>query len=224
MHDAPVALVTGSTRGIGLGIAEALAAEGMDIVLNGDGDAVSVEAIRARMQDEYCVRVLYDDADLAKPGEVRAMIESATRTFGRVDVLVNNGAIGFSAPVHQCPTEHWDAILAVNLSAAFHAISAALPQMLDRDWGRIVNVACVHALVAEAGKAAYVASRHGVIGLTKAVALETAHTGVTCNAICPSLDMATPGQIGALTSFLCSEDARQIRGIALPVDGGRIAQ
>jgi len=220
VRDALVAIVTGSTHGIGLGIAEALAAEGMDIVLHGPADGEAVESIRTRIQDEYCVRVAYDDADLSMPDQVRHMVAAATRALGHVDILVNNGAVVFASPVHECPVERWDAVLAVNLSAAFHAISAALPQMLDRNWGRIINVACVHGLVAEAGKAAYVASRHGVLGLTKAVALETAQTGVTCNAICPSLDVATPGQVGALTSFLCSEDAAQIRGIALPIDGG----
>jgi 3-hydroxybutyrate dehydrogenase len=220
-----VAIVTGSSDGIGLGIAEALAAEGMDIVLNGgDESRGGVERTRQRIEDEYCVRVIYAGADLAKPAEVRAMVESARRRLGHVDVLVNNAYTVHVAPVHECPAECWDNVLAVNLSAAFHAIAAVLPQMLERDWGRIVNVACVHGLAATPRKAAYVAARHGVIGLTKAVALETVDTGITCNAICPSLDRVTPGQIGALTSFLCSEDARQIRGVALPVDGGMLAQ
>ena len=224
MRDAPVALVTASGGAVGLAIAESLAADGMDIVLNGGGPGPETDEAVARLQDEYCVRVSCNRTDLANPEEVRGMVRAAIRDFGRVDVLVNNAAVVATAPVQQLATAQWDAILAVNLSAVFHAISAALPQMLDRNWGRIVNVACIHGLVATRDKAAYVAARHGVLGLTKAVALETASTGITCNAICPSLDVAAPRQIGALASFLCSEDAAQIRGVALPIDGGFLAQ
>jgi 3-hydroxybutyrate dehydrogenase len=224
MAETVVAIITGSVRGVGLGIAEALAAEGMDIVLNGSAVGDEVEDTCRRIHDEYCVRVMYSAADLAHPDEVRGMVDAARRELGRVDVLVNNAYVEHVAPVQEYPVEHWDNVLAVNLSAAFHAIAAALPYMLQRDWGRIVNIACVHGLIATTGRSAYVAARHGVIGLTKAVALETVDTGVTCNAICPSLGTATPNQIGALASFLCSEDARHIRGAALPVDGGLLAQ
>ncbi len=256
----PVAIVTGSTSGIGLGIAEALAGEGMHVMLNGFGDRDEIERTRKRIANDYGVRVAYNGADMSKADQVRGLVDAATRELGRVDVLVNNAGIQYTAPVHEFPVERWDAILAINLSACFHAIAAALPQMLERNWGRIVNVASVHGLVASTQKAAYVAAKHGVVGLTKVVALETARTGVTCNAICPgwvltplvqkqiddlavrthvcahdaqaqllgekqpSLEFATPGQIGALTAFLCSEDAAQIRGVALPVDGGWISQ
>jgi len=260
MPEGSVALVTGSTSGIGLGIAEALAAEGFDLVINGLGDARAIEALRARMADEAGVRVIYSGADMSRPAEVRAMVEHATRQLGHVDVLVNNAGIQHTAAVQDFPVERWDAILAINLSAVFHGIAAVLPQMLARNWGRIVNVASVHGLVASTNKAAYVAAKHGVVGLTKVVALETAATGVTCNAICPgwvltplvqkqiddlavreritdaaaaarllgekqpSGEFATTAQVGALAAFLCSEDAAQIRGAALPVDGGWLAQ
>ncbi|MGZ5041315.1 MAG: 3-hydroxybutyrate dehydrogenase [Usitatibacter sp.] len=260
MPERHVALVTGSTSGIGLGIARSLAARGMDVVLNGFGNAGEIEALRMRLAAEHGTRVGYSGADMSKPDQVRAMIADAVRDFGAVIVLVNNAGIQHTAPVHEFPVDRWDAILAINLSAAFHAIAAALPGMLARNWGRIVNVASVHGLVASTQKAAYVAAKHGVIGLTKVVALETATTGVTCNAICPgwvltplvqkqiddlaarerlaadaarakllgekqpSMEFATPEQIGALAAFLCSADAAQVRGAALPVDGGWLAQ
>ena len=224
MPDAPVAIVTASDGPVGLAIAEALAGDGMHLVLNGNGGNGALEAAVTRLQEEYCVRVQRIDADMSQPDEVRALIETTRQRLGRVDVLVNNAWILASAPVHRIDAAQWDAILAVNLSAVFHAIASALPSMLDRNWGRIVNVACVHGLVVAKERAAYVAARHGVIGLTKAVALDTADTGVTCNAICPSLDVAAPRQIGAPASFLCSEDAAQIRGVALPIDGGLLAQ
>jgi 3-hydroxybutyrate dehydrogenase len=197
---------------------------------------------------------------MSKPREVAGMIEQAIREFGRVDILVNNAGIQYTAAVEEFPDDKWDAILAINLSASFHGIKAVLPQMKARNWGRIVNVASTHGLVASTQKAAYVAAKHGLLGLTKVVALETATTGVTCNAICPgwvltplvqkqiddiaareripiddararllgekqpSLDFATPEQIGALTVFLCSDAAAQIRGACVPVDGGWVAQ
>jgi len=219
-----VALITGSTSGFGLGIAEALAGEGMHLMLNGRGDADAIARTVGRLAEDYGVRVSYHAADVSKPAEVRALIDATTRELGGVDILVNNAGMQFVAPVHELPAAQWDAVLALNLSAAFHAIAAVLPQMLEREWGRIVNVATVHGLVASVNKSAYVAARHGMVGLTKAVALETASTNVTCNAICPAKEYATPGQVGALTAFLCSEDAAQIRGVALPVDGAWIAQ
>lgn len=180
-----VAVVTGSTSGIGLGIAQGLAATGADIALNGFGEAAAIAALRERLAREHGVRVTYHGADMAKPEEVAALIAHATEELGRVDVLVNNAGIQHVAKVQDFPAEKWDAIIAINLSAAFHATKAVLPQMLGRGWGRIVNIASAHGLVASAGKSAYVAAKHGLVGLTKVVALETATTGVTCNAICP---------------------------------------
>jgi 3-hydroxybutyrate dehydrogenase len=260
MHETRVAVVTGSTSGIGLGIAEALAAEGMNVMLNGFGDRAQIETLCARIAGDHAVRVRHNGADMSKPDEVRGLIRAATHEMGRVDVLVNNAGIQHVAKVQDFPPERWDAVIAINLSAAFHATAEALPQMLQRNWGRIVNIASAHGLVASVEKAAYVAAKHGLVGLTKVVALETAPTGVTCNAICPgwvltplvqkqiddlaarekldaasardrllgakqpSREFATPAQIGALAAFLCSEDAAQIRGASLSVDGGWTAQ
>ena len=254
------AIITGSTSGIGLGIADALAAQGADILLNGFGDAAEITRVRKLLATTHGVRVGYSDADLSNPPAVLAMVEQANAELGRVDILINNAGIQHTAPVHEFPPERWDAIIAINLSAAFHAIRAALPQMLKRNWGRIINIASTHGLVASVHKAAYVAAKHGILGLTKVVALETATSGVTCNAICPgwvltplvqkqiedlaktekipaeaarmrllgekqpSHEFATPQQLGALAVFLCSDSAAQIRGAALPVDGGWTAQ
>jgi 3-hydroxybutyrate dehydrogenase len=180
-----VAVVTGSTSGIGLGIARAFASEGADVLLNGFGDAGAIETLRKELAATHGVRVAYSGADMSKPAEVEKMVATATAEFGRVDVLVNNAGIQHTAPVHEFPPERWDAIIAINLSAAFHAIRAVLPQMYRRNWGRIINVASSHGLVASVQKAGYVAAKHGLVGLTKVVALESAATGVTCNAICP---------------------------------------
>jgi 3-hydroxybutyrate dehydrogenase len=180
-----VAIVTGSTSGIGLGIARRLAAAGADLMLNGFGDPAEIDRLCAGMEGEFGVRVRYSGADMTKSDQVAGLVGQATRELGRADILVNNAGIQHTAPVHEFPDENWDAILAINLSAAFHATKAVLPQMLERNWGRIINIASAHGLVASAQKAAYVASKHGVVGLTKVVALETATTGVTCNAICP---------------------------------------
>lgn len=178
------AVVTGSTSGIGLGIAQALAAEGVNICLNGFGDSQAIAALQETFKRQG-VQVTYHGADMSQPAEIRALIDHAHTTLGGVDILVNNAGIQYVSPVEAFPDEKWDAIIAINLSANFHAIKAALPGMKHRGWGRIINVASVHGLVASAQKTAYVAAKHGVIGLTKAVALETAQTGVTCNAICP---------------------------------------
>jgi 3-hydroxybutyrate dehydrogenase len=175
------ALVTGSTSGIGLGIAESLARQGANVVLNGFGD---VDGARARVQS-LGVKVGYHGADMSKPAEIEDMMKHAAAQFGRVDILVNNAGIQHVAPIEDFPAERWDAILAINLSSAFHTTRLALPAMKQADWGRIINVASVHGLVASAQKSAYVAAKHGLVGLTKVTALENATTGITCNAICP---------------------------------------
>jgi 3-hydroxybutyrate dehydrogenase len=175
------ALVTGSTSGIGLGIAKALAAQGANIVLNGFGDVEGPKAEVAALG----VQVAYHGADMSKPTEIEDMVAFATKTFGSLDVLVNNAGIQHVARVENFPVERWDAVIAINLSSAFHATRAALPGMLANNWGRIINIASVHGLVGSAEKSAYVAAKHGVVGLTKVTALENATTGVTCNAICP---------------------------------------
>jgi len=179
------AIVTGSTSGIGLGIAQALAAAGAHVMLNGLGEKEAIEKIRTELARQYGIKTGYSAADMSKPTEVRTLIADAERQLGAVGVLVNNAGIQHVAAVEEFPDEKWDAIMAINLAAAFHAIKAALPGMKRRQWGRIINIASAHGLVASAGKAAYVAAKHGLVGLTKVVAIETANTGVTCNAICP---------------------------------------
>jgi len=175
------ALVTGSTSGIGLGIARALAGQGANIVLNGFGDVDGPRAAIAALG----VAVGYHGADMSRPAEIEAMMAYAASTFGRVDILVNNAGIQHVARIENFPTERWDAVIAINLSSAFHATRLALPAMREANWGRIINLASVHGLVASAEKSAYVAAKHGLVGLTKVTALENATTGVTCNAICP---------------------------------------
>ncbi len=254
------AIVTGSTSGIGLGIARALAAVGCNVMLNGFGEASAIEQERERIAKEFGIVAAFNSADLSRPTEVAQMVEAATRELGQVDILINNAGIQYTAPIETFPIDRWDAVIAINLTSNFCAIRAVIPQMRERNWGRIINIASTHGLVASIEKAAYVAAKHGVLGLTKVVALETSTTGITCNAICPgwvltplvetqireraarekisvgkakadllsekqpSHEFATPEQIGALTVFLCSEAAAQIRGAALPVDGGWTAQ
>ena len=178
------ALVTGSTSGIGLGIAKALAAQGANVVLNGFGDVDGPKSEVAQVATRGA-RVDYHGADMRSPAEIEAMVQHAQALFGSVDILVNNAGIQHVARIEQFPVDRWDAVLAINLSSAFHTTRAALPGMLARNWGRIINVASVHGLVASAEKSAYVAAKHGLVGLTKVTALENATTGVTCNAICP---------------------------------------
>jgi 3-hydroxybutyrate dehydrogenase len=179
------AIVTGSTSGIGLGIARALAKRGANVVLNGFGDAGEIEIVRASLAMENEVEVAYDGADMSRPEAIVRMIEGAAAHFGRIDILVNNAGIQHVSPIEEFPPAKWDAILAINLSAAFHTTRAVLAGMKARRWGRIVNIASAHALVASPFKSAYVAAKHGVLGLTKVTALEGAEHGITCNAVCP---------------------------------------
>ena len=250
------ALVTGSTSGIGLGIAKALAAQGANVVLNGFGD---VDAARAEFRD-IAAQIGYHPADMTKPEQIAEMMSYAERSIGAIDILVNNAGIQHVARVEDFPVDKWDAILAINLTSAFHTARLALPGMRARNWGRILNIASAHGLVASAEKSAYVASKHGLIGFTKTLALETATTGITANAICPgwvltplvqkqvdaraakeqidveeakrrmladkqpSMQFTTPAQLGELAVFLCSAAADNIRGAAINVDGGWLAQ
>jgi 3-hydroxybutyrate dehydrogenase len=254
------AIVTGSTSGIGLGIARALGAQGSNIMLNGLGDRSAVEALMDELRVQCRVEVDYSAADMSLPAQVAGMVEQCAARFGGVDILVNNAGIQHTAPVEDFPMEMWEQVLAINLSSAFYGIKAALPHMRSRGWGRVVNIASAHGLVASATKSAYVAAKHGLVGLTKVVALETARSSITCNAICPgwvltplvqkqiddaaargrisneeaktrllaekqpSLEFATPEQIGAAAVFLCSPGAEQIRGACISVDGGWTAQ
>ena len=183
--DGKVSLVTGSTSGIGLGIAQALAAAGSAVVLNGFGKPQDIADAQAKIAETFGVKASYSPADMTKPEAIREMIETAIASHGRLNVVVNNAGIQHVAPLQDFPPEKWDAILAINLSSAFHATRLALPAMLKNKWGRIINIASAHGLVASPFKAAYVAAKHGMVGLTKVTALETAEQGITCNAICP---------------------------------------
>ncbi|PZR83813.1 MAG: 3-hydroxybutyrate dehydrogenase [Stutzerimonas stutzeri] len=180
-----VALVTGSTSGIGLGIARALAGEGADVMINGFGDASQIEQLRAGLAKEFGVRVVYCGADIGKPDEIAGMVAQAQRDLGSLDILVNNAGIQFTANIEDFPDEKWNAIIAINLSGVFHGMKAAIPGMKQRGWGRIINIASAHGLVASPQKVAYVAAKHGVVGMTKVAAVELANAGVTVNAICP---------------------------------------
>ena len=185
MLNGKTALVTGSTSGIGLGIAEALAEKGANIVLNGFGDQAEIERLRKRLADTNRVRVTYDGADMSKGNAIETMMNAALAEFGAVDILVNNAGIQHVAPVDEFPVNKWNAIIAINLRAAFHTTRLALPGMKKKGWGRVINIASAHALVASPFKSAYVAAKHGIAGLTKTVALEVAEQGITVNAICP---------------------------------------
>ncbi len=180
-----VAIVTGSTSGIGQGIAEVLASKGYHITLNGFGDAAQIKALQEQIEKQYKVKTFYSGADMSKPEQIEALVADTIKALGRVDVVVNNAGIQHVDYVEDFPVEKWNLIIAINLSAVFHMTRAIMPHMKKRGSGRIINIASAHGLVASAKKAAYVAAKHGVVGLTKTVALETAETGITCNAICP---------------------------------------
>ncbi len=201
------AVVTGSTSGIGHAIAEALAREGANVMLNGFGDAKQIEALRAGIARDHGVKAAYDGADMSKPGEIRALITKAEAAFGAVDILVNNAGIQHVAPIDEFPEDKWDAIIAINLTSAFHATKAALPGMKRRKWGRVINVASAHGLVASPNKSAYVAAKHGVVGFTKTLALEVAELGITSNAICPGFVLTPLVQIQI-------DDQARARGIS----------
>ncbi|MGA8968192.1 MAG: 3-hydroxybutyrate dehydrogenase [Pseudolabrys sp.] len=179
------ALITGSTSGIGFAIARALAQDGANIMLNGFGDKNAIEQIRAGIEKDFGVKARYSGADMTKPAEIADMVRTTEKEFGTLDVLVNNAGIQHVANIEDFPIEKWDAIIAINLSSSFHTIRAAVPGMKKRNWGRIINIASAHGLVASTQKVAYVSAKHGLVGLTKVVAMETANDGVTCNAICP---------------------------------------
>jgi 3-hydroxybutyrate dehydrogenase len=179
------AIVTGSTSGIGHGIAEALAAAGANIMLNGFGEKAAVDEIKNEFAHKHGIKTGYSPADMSKPDQIRQMVADTAKQLGSVDILVNNAGIQFVANIVDFPEDKWDAVIAINLSAAFHATKAALPLMKQKRWGRVINIASAHGLVASVQKAAYVAAKHGIVGLTKVTALEAANDGITCNAICP---------------------------------------
>jgi 3-hydroxybutyrate dehydrogenase len=206
------AIVTGSTSGIGLGIATALAAEGCDVMLNGFGDPAAIERLRASLAERHGVRAAYYAADMAKPAEIRELVAETAQQFGSVDILVNNAGIQHVAPIVEFPEERWDAVIAINLSAALHTSKAALPLMVKKQWGRIINIASAHGLVASGEKAAYVAAKHGLVGLTKVTAIETANQGITCNAICPGW---------VLTSLVQQQIEARAKAQGIPVETAR---
>jgi 3-hydroxybutyrate dehydrogenase len=206
MFKGQTALVTGSTSGIGLGIARALAAQGANLVINGLGDAAAIEKLRASLASEFGVRVAYDAADMTRPAEIAAMVDAALAR-GSLDILVNNAGIQHVAPIEEFPLDKWDQIIAINMSSAFHSIRAALPAMKKANRGRIINIASAHGLRASPNKVAYVAAKHGVVGITKTVALECAQTNITCNAICPGF---------VLTPLVEKQVQDQMKALGLP--------
>jgi 3-hydroxybutyrate dehydrogenase len=254
------AVVTGSTSGIGLAIAQALAEAGANVTINGFGDKAAIEAERTGIEKKFGVKAAYSGADMTKPAEIADMIKTAEKTFGSVDIVVNNAGIQHVAPIEEFPIDKWDQIIGINLSAAFHTIRAAVPGMKARKWGRIINTASAHSLVASPFKSAYVTAKHGLTGLTKTVALEVATFGITVNCISPGYvwtplvekqipdtmkarhmteeqvkndvllaaqptkQFVTVGQVAALALYLCTDNAAQITGTNLSIDGGWTAQ
>ncbi|MBN8967362.1 MAG: 3-hydroxybutyrate dehydrogenase [Rhizobiales bacterium] len=254
------AVITGSTSGIGLAYARAMAKAGANIVLNGMGTPAEIEKERAGIESDFKVKAVHSPADMSKPAEIAQMVALGETSFGSVDILVNNAGIQFVSPVEEFPLDKWDAIIAINLSSAFHAIRAAVPGMKQRGWGRIINTASAHSLVASPFKSAYVAAKHGIAGLTKTVALELATHKITCNAISPGYvwtplverqipdtmkarnmtkeqvirdvmleaqptkEFVTVEQVAALALYLCSDEASQITGANLSIDGGWTAE
>lgn len=254
------AAVTGSTSGIGLAIARTMAKAGANIVINGMGDPAAIEKERAGIEADFGVKCAYSPADMTKPAEIAEFVALGEKTFGSVDILVNNAGIQFVSPIEEFPIEKWDAIIAINLSSAFHAIRAAVPGMKKRQWGRIINTASAHSLVASPFKSAYVAAKHGIAGLTKTVALEVATSKITCNCVSPGYvwtplvehqipetmtarnmtkeqvihdvllaaqptkEFVTSEQVASLMLYLCSDDAAQITGSNLSIDGGWTAE
>ena len=250
------AVITGSTSGIGLAYARAMAKAGANIVLNGMGKSEDIEKERAGIEADFKVKAVHSPADMTKPAEIAEMVGLGEKTFGSVDVLVNNAGIQYVAPIEDFPIEKWDAIIAINLSSAFHGIRAAVPGMKKRGWGRIINTASAHSLVASPFKSAYVSAKHGIAGLTKTVALEVATHKITCNCISPGYvwtplverqipdtmkarnmtkeqvikdvmllaqptkEFVTSEQVAALALYLCGDDASQITGANLSIDGG----
>lgn len=250
------ALITGSTSGIGLGIAKKLASIGYNIVLNGLGDKQEIDSICQSIKKEYSIKCIYIDKDLTQAEEVESLVKIASSQLGSIEILINNAGVQYIAPIENFPVNKWDQIISLNLSAAFHTIRMVIPQMKTAKFGRIINIASAHGLVGSPLKSAYVAAKHGVVGLTKSVALEVANEGITCNAICPGY-VLTPlvqkqipelaqeknmseqeviehvllksqarkefiaiEEIAELCAFLCSDLAKSITGIALPIDAG----
>jgi len=199
MLKSKTALITGSTNGIGLGIARAFAGEGANVILNGFGNAKEIEPLRGSIAAEHGVEVRYDGADLSQQGEIEAMMAKSLAEFGAIDILVNNAGIQHVAPIDEFPVDKWNAIIAINLTASFHTVRLALPAMKAKKWGRVINIASAHALVASSFKSAYVAAKHGIAGLTKTVALEVAEAGITMNAICPGYVWTPLGRSRFLT-------------------------